>query len=78
MGCYTCTLWASGQLSFQRKASKVFLDLSFNFPVPTEDEIRESESNREDDLGVSSATPNSGFLPSDPMVEAAHTPSFDT
>ena len=29
--------------------------LRFNFPVPTEDEMGESESDEEDDLGVSSA-----------------------
>ena len=52
-----CTLWASGWLSFRRKASKVFPGLRFNFPVPAEDEFGESESNEEDDLGVSSAAP---------------------
>ena len=52
-----CTLWASGWLSFRRKASKVFLGLRFNFPVPVEDEIGESESDEEDDLGVSLAAP---------------------
>ena len=50
-----CTLWASNWLSFRRKASKVFLGLPFNFPVPGEDEMGESESDREDDLGVSLA-----------------------
>ena len=65
-----CTLWASGWLSFWHKASKVFLGLRFDFPVPIEDEMRESESNGEDDLRVSSATPNSAFLLGDPMVKA--------
>ena len=32
-----CTLWAFGWLAFQRKASKVFPGLSFNFLVPVED-----------------------------------------
>ena len=50
-----CTLWASDWLSFRRKASKVFLGLRFNFPVPGEDEMGESESDGEDDLGVSLA-----------------------
>ena len=73
-----CTLWASGCLAFRRKASKVFLGLSFNFPVPAKDEMGESESDREDDLGVSSTTPNSALLPSDPEVEAAQAPASDT
>ena len=50
-----CTLWASGWLSFRLKASKVFPGLHFDFPVPVEDEMGELESDREDDLGVSSA-----------------------
>ena len=33
--------------------------------------MRESESDGEDDLVVSSAAPSSAFLPGDPMVEAA-------
>ena len=51
------------------KASKVFPGLRFDFPVPTVDEIGESESDGEDDLGVSSVGPNSAFLPGDPEVE---------
>ena len=50
-----CTLWASGWLSFKSKASKVFPGLRFDFPVLVEDEMGESESDEEDDLGVSSA-----------------------
>ena len=74
-----CTLWASGLLSFRHKASKVFPILCFDFPVPVEDEMGESESDGEDDLGVYSAALNSAaFLPSDPMVEVAHTSSSDT
>ena len=73
-----CTLWASGWLFFRRKASKVFLGLRFNFPVPAEDEMGESEYDGKDDLRVSSAAPGSAFLPGDPVVEAAQTPSSDT
>ena len=51
-----CTLWAFGWLSFRRKASKVFPGLRFDFPVPAEDEMGESESDGEDDLGVSRLT----------------------
>ena len=72
------TLWASGWLSFRRKAAKVFPGLDFNFPVPIEDEVRESDSDREDGLGVSSTAPSSALLPGDPMVEAAQSPAFDT
>ena len=66
-----CTLWASDWLSFRHKASKVFPCLCFDLPVSVEDEMGESKSDGEDDLGVSSAAPSSAFLPSDPMVEAA-------
>ena len=65
-----CTLWASGWLSFRRKASKVFPGLRFDFLVPNEDEMGESESDGEDDLGVSSAAPSSAFLLGDPEVKA--------
>ena len=50
-----CTLWASSWLSFRRKASKVFSGLHFGFFVLAEAEMRESEFDGEDDLGVSSA-----------------------
>ena len=73
-----CTLWASGWLSFLCKASKVFPGLRFNFPVLAEDEMRESKSDGEDDLRVSLAAPSSAFLPGDPVVKAAQTPSSDT
>ena len=72
------TLWASGWLSFQRKGSKVFPGLRFNFPVPAEDKMGESESDREDDLGVSLVAPSSAFLLGDPVVEVAQPPSSDT
>ena len=48
-----CTLWASCWLSYRRKASKVSQGLRFDFPVLTEDKMGESESDGEDDLGVS-------------------------
>ena len=73
-----CTLWASGWLAFRRKASKVFSVLNFNFPVPTEDKVGESDSEGEDGLGVSSTAPNSALLPGDPMVETAQAPASDT
>ena len=73
-----CTLWAFDWLSFRPKASKVFPGLIFDFPVPVEDEMGESEFDGEDDLGVSSAAPSSAFLPGDPVVKAAQPPSSDT
>ena len=72
------TLWASGWLTFRRKASKVFPGLSFNFPVPAEEEVGESNSDEDDGLGVSSTLPSSALLPSDPMGEAAQALAFDT
>ena len=73
-----CTLWASGWLAFQGKASKVFPGLSFDFPIPAVDEIEEFESDGENDLGVSSTAPYSALLPSDFEDEAIQTPAFDT
>ena len=73
-----CTLWASGWLTFRLNDSKVFPGLSFNFPVPTEDEVGESDSDEEDGLGVSSTIPISALLPGDPEGEAAQAPAFDT
>ena len=63
------TLWASSWLAFWCKASKVFPGLSFDFPIPAEDEMGESEFDGEDDLRVSLTTPNSALLPGDPEVE---------
>ena len=60
-----CTLWAFEWLAFRRKASKVFQGLSFNFLVPVEDEVGESNFDGEDDLRVSSTFLNSALLPGD-------------
>ena len=73
-----CTLWASRWLTFRHKASKVFSGLSFNFPVPAEDEVGESDSNEEDGLGVSLTVYNSALLPGDPVGEAAQAPASNT
>ena len=51
-------------------ASKVFPGLSFNFPVPTEDEVGESDSDGEYGIGVSSTAPSIALLPGDPEIEA--------
>ena len=54
-----CTLWASGWLTFRRRAVKAFPCLDFNFQVPDEEEAKESISEDEADLGVLFDTPNS-------------------
>ena len=74
----TCTLCASDWPFFRRKDSKVFPGPLLDFPILDEDELGESKSDGEDDLAVSSAAPSSGFLPGDPVVEAAQTSSSDT
>ena len=58
--------------------SKVFQGLSFNFWVPVEDEVGESDSDGEDSLGVSSTAHSSTLLPGDPVVESAQAPTSDT
>ena len=68
-------LWVA---RFRCKASKVFPGLSFNFPIPTEDEVGEFDYDEEDGLGVSSTIPGFALLPSDPVVEAAQASAFDT
>ena len=73
-----CTLWASRWLGFWCKASKVFPGLSFNFPIPVEDEVGEFDFDEEDGLGVSSTIPSSALLPGDSVGEAAQAPASDT
>ena len=73
-----CTLWASGWLAFLHKASKVFPSLSFNFLVPNEDKMGESEYDGEDDLGVSLTTPYSALLPGNLEAEVAQAPTSNT
>ena len=65
-----CTLWASGWLAFQRKAAKVFPGLDFNFQVPVEGEIEESDYNDEADPVVFSDAPISVHFPGEPEIEA--------
>ena len=63
---------------FRGKASKVFPCLSFNFPIPAEDEVGESDSDKEDGLRVSSTVPSSTLLPGDPVGEAAQALASNT
>ena len=53
-----CTLWASGWLTFRRKAAKVFPGLDFNFQVPVEGEAEEFDFDDEADLMVNSDAPS--------------------
>ena len=39
--------WASGWLAFQRKATRAYLDLDFNFDLPSDEEAEESSDSRE-------------------------------
>ena len=64
-----CTLWASGWLSFRRKATKVFLGLDFNFQVPAEGEAEGSNFDDEADPVVLSDAPNSVPIPGEPEIE---------
>ena len=72
-----CTLWASGWLSFRRRAAKDFLGLDFNLQVPDEEEVEESVSEDEADLEVFFDTPSSVPLLSEAKipVEAGSSPS---
>ena len=53
-----CTLWASGWLAFQRRATKTFPSLDLNFQVPSE-EAEESLSEGEADPRMFSDAPRS-------------------
>ena len=64
------TLWASGWLPFQHKATKIFLGLDFNFQVPTEGEVEESDSDDEVNPMVFSDVPYSVPFPGEPEIEA--------
>ena len=82
----TCTLWASGWLAFQRRATTDFLGLDFNLQVSDEEEVEEFVFDEEVDPEVLSDTPSSVPLPgeADIPAEAGSSPSpagalpFDT
>ena len=58
-----CTQLASGWLSFQRKAAKVYPGLDFNFDIPSDEEAEESLSV---DYSGESDTPAEAHSPSSP------------
>ena len=64
------TLWESGWLAFQYRATKVFPGLDFNFQLPDEEEAEESISKDEANPGVYSDTPSSIPHPGEPEVPA--------
>ena len=64
-----CTLWASGWLAFRHKATKVFPGLDFNFQVPVEREVEESDCDDEADPMVLADAPSYVPLPGEPDVE---------
>ena len=75
-----CTLWAFRWLAFRHKATKVFPSLDFNFQVPTEREVEESDSDDEANPVVFSDAPNSVPLSGEPEIEAhveASSPTSD-
>ena len=73
-----CTLWAFGWIAFWRKVAKVFSGLDFNFQVPVEGEVEESNSDDEADPVVFSDAPSSIPLSGEPVVEVAQSPASDT
>ena len=64
-----CTQWASGWLSFQRKAANAYPSLDFNFDIPSDKEAEESLSV---DYSKEPDTPAEAHSPSSPSA-----PSFD-
>ena len=61
-----CTQWASGWLSFQRKAANAYLSLDFNFDIPSDEEVKESLSadySGEPDTPVEAQSPSSPSAP---------------
>ena len=64
-----CTQWASGWLTFQRRASRAFPDLEFNIQL-SDEEVEGSASEAEVDAGteVFSGAPNCAPLPGDSRV----------
>ena len=61
-----CTQWASGWLTFQRKAANVYPGLDFNFDIPSDEEAEESLSanySGEPDTPAEAHSPSSPSAP---------------
>ena len=65
-----CTLWASRWLAFRCKTTKVSPGLDFNFQVPAEEEVEESDLDDEVDPMVLSDAPSYVPFPGEPEIEA--------
>ena len=63
-----CTQWASGWLSFRRKAANAYPGLDLNFDIPSEDEAEESFSA---DCSGEPNTPADACSPSSPSVPSS-------
>ena len=72
-----CTLWASGWLTFRRRAAKAFPSLDFNLQVPGEEKAEESVSKNEADLEVFPDAPSLVPFPgeAEALAEAGSSPS---
>lgn len=46
------TQWASGWIAFRRQARKTYPDLNFEFAIPTEAELEETDSDDEEDVAA--------------------------
>ena len=82
-----CTQWASGWLSFQRRASRAFPDLEFNIQLSDEEvEGSASEAKVDASAEVSLGAPDCAPLPGDSRVppgvsssaSPARAPPFDS
>ena len=64
-----CTQWASGWLTFQRKAANAYPGLDLNFDIPSDEKAEESFST---DCSIEPNTPAETRSPSSPSA-----PSYD-
>ena len=81
-------MWGSGWLVFQRRATKAFLDLDLNLPVPRDEEAKKPFSKGEADPKVLSDAPCSTDCPGEPEAptegsypvgasSSVHSPTLD-
>ena len=62
-----CTQWASGWLSFQRRAANAYPDLDLNFDIPSDEEAEESffaDCSGEPNTPTDARSPSSPIAPS--------------
>ena len=63
-----CTQWASGRLTFQRKAPNAYPGLDLNFNIPSNEEAKESLSA---DCSGEPDTPAEAYSPSSPSAPSS-------